>query len=352
MTPASVGGPENQPARAGTLIVTAADVRSMLDIATCIDAVEVAFRKLAQGEVISPAVLGSHVPGGGFHVKTAGMRGQRYYYVAKINANFPGNPAARGLPTIQGVIALFDAESGEVLALMDSIEITALRTAAASAVAARHLAPVGGHRLTIIGCGTQGQHHVRAMLCVRPVSHIRLFDRDRSAAERLARVLAAEIAVEVEVVDDHRAASRDSDIVVTCTPAREPILDVGDLPAGGFVAAVGADSEDKQEITARAMARCAIVVDIIDQCAVIGELHHAIAAGVMAREDVRADLATVVSGRAGDRFAQGETVLFDSTGTALEDVAAAAIVYERALLADCTAVRLASATPESPATSM
>lgn len=317
---------------AGTLVLTAADVRAMLDIATCIDAVEMAFRMLASGDVIAPGILATHVPGGGFHVKTAGIRGRRFYYASKINANFPGNRAARGLPTIQGVLALFDAECGEVLALMDSIEITGLRTAAASAVAARHLAPADAHRLTIIGCGTQGHHHARAMLRVRPVSHIRLADHDRLAAERLASALMRETPVRVEVVDDHRAASRDSDIVVTCTTAREPILGVDDLPVGGFVAAVGADSEDKQEITADAVARCAVVVDILDQCATIGELHHALAAGAMSREDVRADLAAVVSGRATDCFASNETVLFDSTGTALEDVAAAAIVHERALL--------------------
>ena len=326
----------------GTLVLTATDVRAMLDIATCMEAVELAFRRLASGDVIVPAILGTHVPDGSFHVKTAGLRGRRFYYAAKVNANFPRNHVARGLPTIQGVIALFDAESGEVLALLDSMEITALRTAAASAVAARHLAPVGAHRLTIVGCGTQGQHHARAMLHVRPISHLRLADCDRLAAERLARLLAQEFALRLEVVDDHRPASRDSDIVVTCTPAHELVLDVDDLPVGGFVAAVGADSEDKQEISPRAMARCAVVVDVLDQCAVIGDLHHAITAGAMIREDVRADLAMVVSDRAANRFAAGETILFDSTGTALQDVAAAAIVYERALVADRAAVLLGS----------
>lgn len=326
--------------RSGTLLVTASDVRATLDIATCIDALELAFRKLAAGEVIAPAVLGTHVSGGGFHVKTAGVRAGRCYFAVKINANFPGNPVARGLPTIQGVLALFDAESGEVLALMDSSEITGLRTAAASALAARYLAPPAAHRLTIIGCGIQGRHHASAMLHARPITHVRLADRDRLTAQRLADVLTKDPRLVVEVVDDHRAAARDSDIVVTCTPAREPVLDVDDLPTGGFVAAVGADSDQKQEITSSAMARCAVVVDNLDQCAAIGDLHHAIVARAMTREDVRADLAMVVSGNAVGRVAPGETVLFDSTGTAIEDVAAAAIVYERGLSTECATVRL------------
>ena len=314
----------------------------MLDIPTCMNAVELAFRALANGDVIAPAVLGTHVPNGGFHVKTAGIRARRLYYAAKVNANFPENPRTRGLPTIQGIIALFDAECGEVLALMDSTEITGLRTAAASAIAARHLAPPDAHRLTIVGCGTQGHHHARAMLHVRPISHIRLADRDPIAAERLAHALAAEFPLRVDVVEDHRAACRSSDIVVTCTPAREPVLDADDLPVGGFIAAVGADSEAKQEISPAAMARCAVVVDILDQCAAIGDLHHAIVAGVMARDDVRADLAAVVSGSAAGRVNSGETVLFDSTGTALEDVAAAATVYERAVTAGHRTVDLGS----------
>ena len=326
----------------GTLVLSATDVRALLDIPTCIDAVEAAFRSLAMGEVIPSAVVGTRVPGGGFHVKTAGIRGGRMYYVAKVNANFPGNRVARGLPTIQGVIALFDAESGEVLALMDSIEITALRTAAASAVAARHLAPHDAHRLTIVGCGIQGRYHARAMVHARAISHVALADRDQRAAGRLAQLLTREFTVPVEVVEDYRAATRDSDIVVTCTSARAPVLDVDDLPPGGFIAAVGADSEDKQEITAAAMARCAVVVDILDQCAAIGDLHHAIVAGAMSRDDVRADLATVVSGRAAGRVTHGETVLFDSTGTALEDVAAAAVVYERALTAHYRTIQLGS----------
>jgi ornithine cyclodeaminase/alanine dehydrogenase-like protein (mu-crystallin family) len=326
----------------GTYLLTASDVRELLDIRACIDAVEDAFRALANDTVIAPAVLASHVDGGGFHVKTAGIRSERSFYAMKVNANFPANPMARGLPTVQGVVALFDAVTGEVLALMDSIEITGLRTAAASAVAARHLARPDAHRLTIIGCGVQGAHHARAMLQVRPLTHINLHDVDRAKAVRLAASLAAEFNGHIEIVDDHRAAAREADVVVTCTVARTPILDVDDLPSGGFVAAVGADSETKQEVSSTAMARCAVVVDILDQCAAFGDLHHAIDAGTMTRDDVRADLAAVVSGRARDRVQEGETILFDSTGTALEDVAAAMIVYERAMQSDRPRIVLGS----------
>src|SRR5689334_10953462 len=136
------GEPYSHPApeRLGTVILGRRDVEHLLPMADCIAAVENAFARHARGETIAPGLLGTHVEGGGFHVKTAGIRdlvAARAVYAAKINANFPQNPAKRDLPTIQGVIALFDAVNGRLLALMDSVAITSLRTAAATAVAAK-----------------------------------------------------------------------------------------------------------------------------------------------------------------------------------------------------------------------
>ena len=133
----------------------------------CIAAVERAFLRHARGEAIPPAVLGVHVESGGFHVKTAGMFDAidgRPVFAAKVNANFPGNPERHGLPTIQGVIALFDAANGRVLALFDSIEITVLRTAAATAVAAKYLASDEA-KVAICGCGEQAEPTSRARVC-------------------------------------------------------------------------------------------------------------------------------------------------------------------------------------------
>src|SRR5436305_10664937 len=135
----------------------------------CIDAVERAFLRYARGEAIPPAVLGAHVQGGGFHIKSAGLRDAaagRPMFAVKINANFPANPDRLGLPTIQGVIALFDAENGRLLALLDSIEVTTVRTAAATAIAAKYLAPTTA-RVAICGCGEQGRSQLRALACVR-----------------------------------------------------------------------------------------------------------------------------------------------------------------------------------------
>jgi len=317
----------------GTLLLSRRDVAGVLGVRDCIDAVERAFLLHAAGETIPPGVLGAHVDGGGFHVKTAGLTEGRPIFVAKVNANFPGNPARHGLPTIQGVVALFDAECGRLLALLDSIEITSLRTAAASAVAAKHLAREDAAVATVCGCGEQGRSQLRALLAVRPIRRVMAFDADARVAERYAAEMARELEIEVRAVGDLAAAARQSDVVVTCTTARRWILGRGDVQPGAFVAAVGADNPEKQEIEPALMAASAVVVDVLAQCERIGDLHHAVAAGAMTRDDVTAELADVVSGRRPGRRHEDDVVIFDSTGTALQDVAAAWIAYERALAA-------------------
>ncbi len=316
-----------------TLLINRSDVRALLDMDACIAAVEDAFRASAAGNVLPAGALGTHAPGGGFHVKAAGLIGKRAYYAAKINANFPDNPSRRGLPTIQGVISLHDAEDGRLLALLDSTEITSLRTAAATAVAAKHLARPAAGTVTIIGCGVQARSQLCALASVRRLRRVFAYDLDAGTAMRYVREMAPLIECEVERVDDYRIAVGLSDLVITCTPSRAPLLSWCDIPAGAFIAAVGADSETKQELDPSILAQSTVVVDVLEQCATIGELHHALEAGVMRREDVHAELADVVSGRRPARTRDDEVTVFDSTGTALEDVAAASLVYERAVAA-------------------
>ena len=317
-----------------TLVITRADVCALLDMDACIDAVAEGFRASAYGRTLPSGILGTHVARGGFHVKTAGLLGGGQapaYYAAKVNANFPDNPSRRGLPTIQGVVALYDADDGRLLALLDSIEITTLRTAAATAVATRHLARVDAAVVTVIGCGIQGRSHLRALRRVRALERVHAWDIEPAAAERLAAEMSVELALPVLPTRDLHDAVARSDIVVTCTPSRQALLSAADVRAGCFVAGVGADREDKQELAPDLLARGTLVVDVLAQCERIGDLHHAIAAGAMRREDVHAELADVVSGQRPGRRTDDEITVFDSTGTALQDVAAAALVYERAL---------------------
>jgi alanine dehydrogenase len=276
--------------------------------------------------------MGVPASDGGFHVKAAGLKlPGRAYFAAKTNANFPGNRERFGLPTIQGIVLLFDAKSGVPLAVLDSIEITILRTGAATAAAAKELARSDSAIATLCGCGEQGRVQLEAIAGVLPIERVWAFDADPERARGFAESRSRELSIAVRPTSDLTAVLRESDVCVTCTPSRTPFVASADIRPGTFLAAVGADSAQKQELDPAILARAKVVVDSIDQCAEIGELHHAIEKGLMRREDVYAELAEILDGRKPGRTSDEEVTVFDSTGTALEDVAAAAAVYEKAV---------------------
>ena len=293
-------------------------------------AVEHAFRLYGEGKAAPPVVLSMHVPSGGFHVKAGVLEFDRKYFAAKVNANFPENQKRFGLPTIQGVIVLCDAEKGTPLAVMDSREITSLRTAAATAVAAKYLARRDSQTVTICGCGAQGRVQVKALARVCPIQTVFAYDQSEEQALRFARDVTKELTITVRAVTDLAAAARQSDICVTCTPSPQPLLGSDDVSPGAFIAAVGADNPEKQELHPNLMAKSKIVADLLQQCAVMGDLHHALEAGELTEADVYAELGEVVAGKKSGRESDEEIIIFDSTGMALQDVAAAALVSEKA----------------------
>jgi alanine dehydrogenase len=313
------------------LVLSRRDVQALLGWDECIAAVEAAFGLHAQGRSLAPGVLSVRAPHGGFHVKAAGLEMGRLYFAAKTNGNFSENPRRNGLPAIQGVIVLCDADDGRPLAVLDSIEVTIRRTAAASAVAAKYLATSAARTITICGCGSQGRAHLVALARVLPLRRVHAFDKDPAAAQSFARAASEETGIDVSAAASLDAALAESEVCVTCTPSPRPFLMREHVRAGTFVAAVGADSPDKQELDPRLMASATVVTDVLEQCAEIGELHHALAAGAMSRDQVHAELADLVSLRKPGRRSAEEITVFDSTGTAIEDVAAAAVVFEKAL---------------------
>jgi ornithine cyclodeaminase/alanine dehydrogenase-like protein (mu-crystallin family) len=267
---------------------------------------------------------------GGLHVKAGLLPADKSYIVAKLNTNFPGNRAQFALPTIQGLIVLYDSENGAPLAVLDSIEVTIKRTAAASAVAAKYLARANSSIGTICGCGQQGRAQLRALHSVLPLKKIYAFDLDEGAAKNLAAELSDELRLAIEPIRDLRAAIRKSEICVTCTTSREFFVRKEDVSPGTFIAAVGADDDNKQEIEPALLASAKVVTDSLEQCCAIGDVHHAITQGLMRKENVYAELSEIVAGRKPGRTSEGEIIIFDSTGIAIEDAVAAAAVYEKA----------------------
>src|SRR5437868_8380828 len=209
-----------------TILLSARDVIALLTLPDCISAVEDGFRALGEGTLPPPELLSLHSERGGLHVKAAVWMNGSHYFVAKANANFPANPKTTGLPTIQGVIILCDAATGELLALMDSIEITALRTGAATAVAARNLARSDSSVLTVCGCGRQGAIQLQSLLNVLPIELVYAYDVDSANAQRFA---AENKNVQVRAVQDVGEVVRGSDVVVTCTPARKFFIRAKDV---------------------------------------------------------------------------------------------------------------------------
>ncbi len=315
----------------GTLLLNRSEIAALLGIDDCMAAVEQAFKLHAEGRITPPGVLGIHARDGGFHIKAGLLELSRSYFVAKANANFPQNSQRFGLPLIQGIIVLCDGENGYPLALMDSMEITIVRTGAATGVAAKHLARPDAKVVTICGCGNQGRISLKALARVRPLTRAYAFDIDVGQARRFADELAHELKIEIEEVKDLATAVRASDICVTCTPSKRYFFNREYVSPGTFIAAVGADNEEKQELDPALMVSNKIVVDLLDQCAAIGDLHHALEQGMLTKADVHAELGEVIAGKKAGRTSDDEVIIFDSTGTALQDVAAAAMVYERAV---------------------
>jgi alanine dehydrogenase len=314
-----------------TLLLQRSDIAGLLSIGECMDAVEKAFCLHAEGKAIPPGVLGLRAEDGGFHIKAGILGLNRSYFVAKVNANFPCNLKKYGLPTIQGVIVVCDATNGRLLAVMDSIEITIIRTGAATGVAAKYLAPSTATVASICGCGNQGKISLKALLQVRRLEKIYAYDID----ERQSHKFKGEFSRQLEIIpitrDDLPAALMESHIVVTCTPAKEPYIQAKDILLGTFIAAVGADDENKQELFSELLSKSKVVVDIAEQSAIIGELHHAIKDGLLTMTDIYAELGCIIAGKKPGRVSDKEIIVFDSTGTALQDVAVAAIAYEKAI---------------------
>ena len=313
-----------------TLILDRHTIAALMAPQDYVAAVEAGFRSHVDGAGDVPPPMHIPVEGGAFHAKGARLKLDRHYVGVKLNGNFPGNPKT-GLPTIQGVVVLCDGTTGSVLALMDSIEITLRRTAAATALAARFLAPEGADCVAVCGCGQQGRAQLAALVEVLPLQRALAWDVESDKAAVFAREMSEALQLEVSTAARPEDATRPSAVIVTATTARTPFLSKAMVPPGAFVAAIGADSPDKSELVPDLMAEATIVVDLLAQALTMGDLHHAVEAGVATAGDVHAELGELIVGRKPGRKSGSETIVFDSTGIAFQDVASAAWIWRRAV---------------------
>jgi len=317
------------------LVLREAEIRDLLDVSSCLQAVEEAFSAYARGRAALPAVINLEVRehDGEVHVKAGHLHGGANYAV-KIASGFPGN-AGRGLPPNDGLVLVFDAASGAPAALLfDNGFITDRRTGAAGAVAARHLARRDAGVVAVIGCGLQARHQIEALVKVRTLREVRVYGRNSERARACAADLAATSGLEndhCEAVGSVEAAVAGADIVVTVTPSREPLVKAAWLSPGCHVTAVGSDGPDKQELHQDVLARADLLVaDSRSQCLRLGEIHHAVAGGAIGESDIAAELGEITAGLKPGRRSDAQITVCDLTGVGVQDVAAANVVLERA----------------------
>jgi len=223
------------------------------------------------------------IDGGSIHVKSGLLPGSHLAFASKVNVNLPDNWKLRQLPTIQGVVVVSDAKDGRPLAIMESMALTGIRTAATAALAAGYGARKHSKRVAIIGCGAQASYQLEAIKAVFPVETVRVFDVDAARAEAFARANST-ATCSAAPAPSVRDAVRDVDICITCTTSKSPVL-TDDLDLRGcFVAAIGADNPEKHEIAPALMRRARVLVDDIEACASGGDLNHALRAGAMSKD--------------------------------------------------------------------
>ncbi|MCX6630272.1 MAG: ornithine cyclodeaminase family protein [Candidatus Solibacter sp.] len=312
------------------LILTRSQIAGLLNFEEYVQVVEDAFRAHAEGQSLEPALMHVSAPDGEFHIKAGGLLAPEPYFALKANGGFFKNRERYNLPNIQGMVILCSGASGLPLAAMDSMEITIQRTGAATAIAARFLARPESAVCTMCGCGNQGRIQLRAMCHVLPIRRAFAFGLTLGEAQGFATAMGAELGIEITPTADLPAALAQSDVCVTCTPAKKALLAPGDVPPGMFIAAVGADSPDKQELDARLLPAASVFGDLLDQCAAVGEFHHGIVQGLVRREDFRGELGALITGAVRGRTAAEEITIYDSTGTAIQDAAAAIAAYRKA----------------------
>jgi ornithine cyclodeaminase/alanine dehydrogenase-like protein (mu-crystallin family) len=313
-------------------VLTAADIERLLPMSECIDVVAAAFVALEQGEMSMP-LRSIWIPpdaNGGMAWMPAHRSGPEPLYGLKVLCVIPDNPT-RGLDGHQGQVMLADGLTGQLRALLDASTVTAIRTAAVSALATRLLAREDAHTLAIVGTGVQARTHLEAIPLVRPIERMRVAGRTPDRARAFVDELAGVVPFELEACQSVEEAVRGADVVVTATTSREPVLMRGWLEPGVHVNAVGASQPTSRELDTATVAGAALFTDrresVENEAA---EYRLALDEGLIEPTHVRAELGELLTGTATGRTSEDEITLFRSLGLAVFDVAAAAHVLAKA----------------------
>jgi ornithine cyclodeaminase/alanine dehydrogenase-like protein (mu-crystallin family) len=307
-------------------------VRELLDDAACIALVEQAMIATSEGETVQPPRWMMALPTAPHAVLglMPGLLPDAACFGAKVTAVYPENHML-GLPSHQSLILLYEKQHGAPVAVIDGAEVTAARTAAASAVATRALAHPDAGDLAILGYGTQAERHIAAIRQIRPVRRIRVWGRSTERTATFAVAQAEKTGLPVEAVSSAEAAVEGADIICTVSAARQPILDADWIAPGAHVNIVGSSSRDALEVSPAVIARSRVFVDYLPAAMALGsDINEAIALGLIAESDIAGEIGSVLTGLLAGRRTAEEITAYKSVGIPAQDLACANFLLDEA----------------------
>ena len=315
------------------LVLTEGDVHRLLRMDACIEAMADVLAALARGEALQPLRSILRPPGApGLMASMPAWRGgPDAAFGVKLVGVFPGN-VAQGKDAHQGAVVLFSGQTGEPLAFVNASAVTAIRTAAVSGVATRLLAREDAGDLALIGASVQAATHLEAMACVRRLRKVRVASREAERARAFVARKEKRFAFPIEAVSTVEEAVRGADLVVTATSSATPVLRREWVAAGAHLNVIGASLPDRREVDGATVAAASLFVDRRESTEnEAGDYLLALREGAIGAGHIRAELGDLLLGRHRGRTSRDEITLFKSLGLAVEDLAAAALVYRRAL---------------------
>jgi len=314
------------------LVLDNRQIRELLPMTECIELMADALAALARGEVFQPlrTIVRPPEARGLLGLMPAYRAGERGAFGLKAICVFPENPA-KGKDAHQGAVMLFSRETGELLALMNASEITAIRTAAVSAVATRLLARDDAQQLGIIGAGVQARTHLEALAAVRTIIRARVSARNIEHAQQLVREMQPKVGFPIEPVETNEEAVRDADVIVTATSSLEPVINKDWISPGAHVNAIGTHSPNSREIDSATMAAARIFTDRRESALnEAGDYLLAAKEGLVTPESILGEIGELLIGTKTGRTSSTEITLFKSLGLAIEDVVSADYLYHKA----------------------
>jgi len=317
----------------GILLLGDREVRALLTMEDAIKAVEDVFKEKNLGRVQTP--LKTFL----FYEKYNGDHRFMPAYLEKLDIagvkivnTHPENRKKYSLPTVAGIIVLATPKTGEILTILDATWITVVKTAAASAVATKYLARNNSETLGLVGAGLQAIAHIEAFAQIMKLKKVKVWSRTSETAKKFVQRMTRQYSeIRFSMAKDVEDAVKDSDVVATITPSRQPIVMVDWVKPGAHINAMGADAPGKQELDPEILKKAKIVVDDLEHSSHSGEINVPLAQGIISEKDIYGEMGEIALGRKPGRASPNEITVFASTGVAIQDIAVAEVVYRKAV---------------------